>query len=127
MGALAFPFTIDSTGAVSFARDRVRQAQDQIVNCLTTGLNERVLRPAFGGDVRSQVFEALDDLAVQDLQQQVRQALSDHVSAANVVDIEVRLTENQLRVGVFFTLSEEIDGQVYVATVTNGITSEETF
>jgi phage baseplate assembly protein W len=55
--AIAFPFSIDSSGGISFTSDDAVIWEDRVRCVLFTHLTERVMRPDFGTKLASLTFE----------------------------------------------------------------------
>ena len=55
--AISLPFSFNSTGAVSYTQDEKKIWQDRVVMVLMTKLEERIMRPTFGSEVATSVFE----------------------------------------------------------------------
>ncbi len=55
--AITLPFSFDSSGAVAYTQDEKKIWQDRVVLVLMTRLNERVMRPTFGSEVKDSLFE----------------------------------------------------------------------
>lgn len=55
--AMSLPFSFDSAGSVSYTTDEKKIWQDRVVIVVMTRLNERVMRPTFGSEASSSLFE----------------------------------------------------------------------
>jgi phage baseplate assembly protein W len=128
MAALVFPFTVDDAGAVGLVRDEVREARNEIVNCLMTTKRERPMRPMYGGDVHSFLFDVIDDDTVGEMKVVMGTALADDVPTVRITGLDVTpssLGESTLEVVVYFSLAQDIDGETYAATITiDGVVTE---
>lgn len=58
--AMSLPFSFDSAGLVNHTSDESKIWQDRITIVLMTYIGERVMRPSFGSQVPSHVFENLE-------------------------------------------------------------------
>lgn len=59
--AIALPFSIDSYGKVTQTTEQSKIWADKVRSVIGTGLRERVMRPSFGTDIPSLVFENQED------------------------------------------------------------------
>jgi phage baseplate assembly protein W len=59
--AIALPFSIDPYGKVTQTTDQTKIWADKVRSVIGTALKERVMRPTFGTDIPSAVFENQED------------------------------------------------------------------
>lgn len=59
--AISLPFSIDPYGKVSQTTDQSKIWADKVRSVIGTALKERVMRPTFGTDIPSAVFENQED------------------------------------------------------------------
>lgn len=59
--AIALPFSIDPYGKVSQTTDQSKIWADKVRSVIGTALKERVMRPTFGTDIPSAVYENQED------------------------------------------------------------------
>lgn len=78
--ALSLPFSIDSFGKVSDTSDFKKIWADRVRSVIGTALRERVMRPDFGTDIPSSVFETTEDADVQ-IKAEVINAFNDQLQA----------------------------------------------
>ena len=66
--AIALPFSIDPYGKVSQTKEQSKIWADKVRSVIGTALKERVMRPLFGTDISSSVYEGQDfaELSVKD-------------------------------------------------------------
>lgn len=119
--SLAFPF---QQGAASFPRAaNDNEAIDaSIIQILTTGKKERVMRPTFGCDAFALVFESDTDLFRLDVEREVRMSLTQWEPRISVDGVEVSanpVTEpGQLLITVLYTnLLTGVAGAVTVGSL----------
>ena len=55
--AISLPFSFNAAGEISYTTDLKKIIQDRVVLAVMTKLDERVMRPNFGSDVYSSLFE----------------------------------------------------------------------
>lgn len=59
--AISLPFSIDPYGKVAKTTDQTKIWADKVRSVIGTALKERVMRPTFGTDIPSAVFENQED------------------------------------------------------------------
>ena len=59
--AIVLPFSIDESGSVYSSSDPKKIWQSRVIAAVMTQFGERVFRPRYGGDIKSAVFENLDE------------------------------------------------------------------
>jgi phage baseplate assembly protein W len=59
--AISLPFSIDPYGKVAQTTDQTKIWADKVRSVIGTALRERVMRPTFGTDIPSAVFENQED------------------------------------------------------------------
>jgi phage baseplate assembly protein W len=67
-------------------------AEQKIVDVLTTGKFERVMRHRYGSDIRRLLFDQLDSLSLADFIIDARQDAADAISRVSILDIRVSPT-----------------------------------
>lgn len=55
--AISLPFSFDSSGAVGYTSDEAKIWQDRVVLMLMTRLGERIMRPTYGSEIQTYLFE----------------------------------------------------------------------
>jgi phage baseplate assembly protein W len=63
--AIALPFSINSFGKITDTTESKKIWADRVRSVVGTALRERVMRPEFGTDVPSSVFETTEDADAQ--------------------------------------------------------------
>ncbi len=105
--SIRFPF---QQGVSTFPRqaDDDDAIRSSVIQILTTSKNERVMRPSFGVDSLSHLFEADSDANRAGLEREVRSALSTwepRISVDSVIVETNDITEpGQLLVSIFYTV-----------------------
>ena len=59
--AIALPFTINEFGSVSFTTSQEKIWADRVRAAVGTGVNERLMRPNYGVDVRAAVMDSTQE------------------------------------------------------------------
>ncbi|MDJ0784950.1 MAG: GPW/gp25 family protein [Desulfosarcinaceae bacterium] len=104
MNAIAFPYTIDSSGRTARS-DQIAHVREMITQILFTTPGERVNRPDFGSGLMQAVFAGNSDLLAGTIETATQAALQrwlDHV--IDVDTVRVASQDAILRVHVAYTL-----------------------
>lgn len=72
-----------------------RLIMNDIKQLLLTKKRERVHRPTFGTDIRSLVFENVNDSDISDLETQVREAIETYESRVNLDSVIISLKDSK--------------------------------
>lgn len=98
--AITLPFEFDGNGRVGTTTDIRKILQDRVLLVVMSLLNERVMRPDFGTDVRGSAFENLND-AETIIKTQVETGVSKWLPYLNIIGIETFLdSDNNLNVDI---------------------------
>ena len=73
---IATPFRIGQDGGVAYVTSDKDRASQHINAIATTNHNERVMRPGYGADIASQLFEPADPLMMREIVENVREAVT---------------------------------------------------
>ena len=84
--AISLPFSFNSSGSVSYTEDIRKIWQDRVVLVVMTRLREKVMRPAFGSEAGSVVFENLTDAMIS-IKQAINAAFSGWLKELTLVDV----------------------------------------
>lgn len=99
--AISLPFSFNQSGAISYTTDEKKIWTDRVVLTLMTRLNERVMRPTFGSEVPSSVFETMDGARVL-IQKSVSAAFSRWLPTLVLVGVEVQEIDGELIADITF-------------------------
>lgn len=86
--AISLPFSFDSSGAVSYTSDPKKIWQDRVVLVVMTRLNERVMRPTFGSQSSSSLFESYGS-ATGLLKDTIATAFSNWLKELTLINVSV--------------------------------------
>jgi phage baseplate assembly protein W len=86
--AISLPFSFDSSGALSYTTDEKKIWQDRVVLVVMTRLTERVMRPTFGTDAGSSVFES-ETTAESTIKQAVASGFSQWLKPLTLTNVTV--------------------------------------
>lgn len=84
MRALTFPFSLAPGGKVGETLDYAQIVRGQVIDALMTNLGERVMRPRYGCDIQSAIFDPSDELVRRDAAGQIKFRLEQLVTRAIV-------------------------------------------
>lgn len=93
MKAISLPFSFDSDGRVSSTQDFKKIVQDRVVLVVMTAINERVMRPNFGTNVRNAIFENVNN-ALSIIKQEVEVGFSNWLSYLYVISVDGYLDQD---------------------------------
>jgi phage baseplate assembly protein W len=100
--AVALPFSINEFGSVSFTSSQEKIWADRVRVAVGTGINERVMRPNYGVDVRAAVMSSTEE-AEELIKQEVRRAFSRDLPLLLLESIETNFDVNTNAVNVEIT------------------------
>jgi hypothetical protein len=88
MKSIKIPFSF-SDGGVAFTDDILQITQQKIVDVLTTSPGERAINTGYGADIRSLLYEPIDNLVFEDFKNDALDAINETLDSGRVVDISV--------------------------------------
>jgi len=77
MKALQYPFGLSPTGSIAVVTTYPELVKNQLIDILMTNFLERAMRPNYGSDLRSALFDPTDVLARGDAAKLVAQRIND--------------------------------------------------
>lgn len=86
---IAFPFAVDRTGGIAFAASEVDVARQHIVSAVGTQPGERVMRPQYGCDTMSHLFDPNDAVTGGLLEAEIRQAVGELVPEVTLTEVAI--------------------------------------
>lgn len=79
-----------------------RLIRNDLLQLLLTAPGERVMRPDFGSQLRPTLFELIDQITIDELEDSIRNAIERFEPRVKVADIRIRETDdNRLDIKVF--------------------------
>lgn len=108
--AIALPFSFNQSGAVAYTIDEKKIWTDRVVLVLMTKLNERVMRPTFGSEVPSSVFETISGAKTL-IQKSVASAFSRWLPSLELISVELTEENGELLADITYRYSPEGDEQ----------------
>lgn len=88
MKALDFPFRFVG-GKIATTDNYTRIVRNQIIDSVMTNYQERIMRPDYGADIQSMVFEQSDDLRRKDANVVIMERLSIMVPRAVIESVDI--------------------------------------
>lgn len=84
--AISLPFSFDSSGGIGYTIDEKKIWQDRVVLVVMTGLEERIMIPSFGTNVKKTVFESIND-ALSLIKQEISYGFATWLKQLSLVDV----------------------------------------
>lgn len=95
MKTINIPFKFEEGGVLSTSSvDNV--VKQQIVNYLMTTVGERVMNPAYGGNLQTLAFEINDPLVLMDYKTDILEEVNANLTFGKVLDIGISETTNDV-------------------------------
>lgn len=94
MKSIKIPFQFDG-GRVASVSTSDAVARQKIVDVLTTGAFERVMRHRYGTRTNSLLFEPIDDLEFADFKVDAIQTMNEVLSRVQILDLQIANTNPQ--------------------------------
>jgi phage baseplate assembly protein W len=109
--AITLPFTIGPNG-VNKTEDYSKIWKDRVYGVVLTSFNERVMAPTFGTQVKSSLFENIDD-AMAAIRQSIQIGFSKWLSSLTLNSVIGSLDANEgnLNIEVLYSIPGTIDEQ----------------
>ena len=95
MKALQYPFSLSPTGSIAVATTYPNLVKNQLIDALMTNFLERPMRPNYGSDLRSALFDPTDILERSDAAQVVAKRLDACVPRVILVSLKFVLDDSQ--------------------------------
>jgi phage baseplate assembly protein W len=101
--AISLPFSFDASGAVAFTSDEAKVWQDRVVLMLMTRLGERIMRPTYGSEIQTYLFEN-DEGAAASIRKSVSAAFSKWLPQLQLLKVDAYSdkTDGYLMIEVFY-------------------------
>lgn len=119
MKAISFPFTLDPFGKTSSTTDQRKIYQDRVLTLLSTAVGERPMRPTYGTNIATAMFENQGNVekAIND---SVRSAISKWIPEVTVNDVIIKgfLDTGAVTVELNVTLPDFIEDSITVVSTT---------
>ncbi len=91
--AIDFPFRIGAGGLVT-TKDYERIVRAQVIDAVTTNYRERVMRPEYGADIQSLLFDPSDELRRSDASSVISARIAQMVPKVQVASVSIEPDKN---------------------------------
>jgi len=119
MKAISFPFTLDPFGKTASTTDQRKIYQDRVLTLLSTAVGERPMRPTYGTNIATAMFENQGNVekAINDA---IRSAISKWIPELTVNNIFLKgfLDTGAVNVELNVSLPDFIEDNITVVTTT---------
>lgn len=117
--AISLPFAFDADGRIGSTSDFKKILQDRVVLVVMTSIGERVMRPVYGTNVRSSVFENTKD-AITIIKNEVAIGFSTFLPYLYLVNVDISVdVDNVLNVTINYKYGDSANTEtVTVKTAT---------
>jgi phage baseplate assembly protein W len=119
MKAISFPFTLDPFGKTASTTDQRKIYQDRVLTLLSTAVGERPMRPTYGTNIATAMFENQGNIekAINDA---IRSAISKWIPELTVNNIFLKgfLDTGAVTVELNVSLPDFIEDNITVVTTT---------
>lgn len=102
------PFDVSHTGRIAMAEEEYDVANQYIKTLLLTRLGERIMRPRYGSRVRDHVFEPIDEVMLQSIEGEIRDAIRIWEPAIEIRRIDFEDYGSLVEVDVQYNLGSTI-------------------
>lgn len=89
------PFQIGPDGGIRYTDDPAVAKGQHLRTIICTRLGERIMRPNYGTRLYDRLFEPADDYTTQDIESEVRKAVSTEEPDVELVAVEVTVGEEE--------------------------------
>ena len=123
---MSIPFQFNAAGGVAYETSLTRIYGDHIKMIVMTALNERAMRPDYGSQTRTYLFENADDTLAQELATRLQDALErwePNVQIVHVRPIMHAVTEGILEIEVAFRVPPSSTINTVTSQVVSGVES----
>ena len=122
---LSFPLRKDSNNDFRLTKNSLEQSRHNLRNLLLTQVGERVGQPEFGSRLRELCFEQQNDELPENIEKEVRRAVSEWLDYINIQNVETLTEEgdlNQIYVKIDYstTLNPNTINQITIDASTGG-------
>ena len=108
VAGIAFPLSNTGTGGIFTANEGIKSIRDGIIQMLLTSRGERVMRPDYGGNLRTSVFEQNDPLLAEALKSNISENISVYEPRVVVKALEVTQKDNELKILIKMSLKDDL-------------------
>lgn len=112
--SIALPFRFNEAGAVDVTPMETKTWSDRVISALMTKPSERLMRPTYGSNIQSAVFET-ESMAIEIAKREVPAVFAKWLPDLTLIDVNVaidsaELAENTLVISVEYLLPNKQKG-----------------
>jgi phage baseplate assembly protein W len=100
--AVSLPFSINEFGSVAFTTSQERIWADRVRSAVGTGVNERLMRPNYGVDIRGAVMES-SETAEELIKREVELAFTRDLTLLRLESVDTKFDPSESSVQVEIT------------------------
>jgi phage baseplate assembly protein W len=117
--AISLPFSLSESYGISFTTNQNKIYKDRVFLAVMTGLDERVMRPNYGTQVKTAIFEN-EAIAIPIVDATVREAFSQWLPSLVLQDLYIELDLNTmyLNITINYKLPNETTDEININTGT---------
>ena len=117
--AISLPFSLSESYGISFTTNQNKIYKDRVFLAVMTGLNERVMRPNYGTQIKTAIFEN-EAIAIPIVDATVREAFSQWLPSLVLQDLYIELDLNtmHLNITINYKLPNETTDEININTGT---------
>lgn len=93
MPSIRVPFSLSSSGRINTTSSVEKIVEQQIIDVLTTGKRERVMRPTYGAGANQLLFEPVDALVYSEFKTDAIPEINRNLSTGYVSNLSVKPLE----------------------------------
>jgi phage baseplate assembly protein W len=117
--AISLPFSLSESYGISFTTNQNKIYKDRVFLAVMTGLDERVMRPNYGTQIKTAIFEN-EAIAIPIVDATVREAFSQWLPSLVLEDLYIELDLNtmHLNITINYKLPNETTDEININTGT---------
>lgn len=126
--SLSIPFNVTG-GRIGATTSNKQIVEQKIINVLTTGKLERIMRPLYGAGVQALLFGNIDDLVAVDFKTDAAQEMADNITGLTLIDVAVESTavDSEAKLTVYYrTPLSDIQSTSFIVVVPDLLDEEST-
>jgi hypothetical protein len=101
--AILYPFTIGPDGKIKETTNYDQIVRGQVIDAVMTNQGERVMRPRYGCDIQSSLFDPTDELVRKDAAALIKNRLSSLVPRAYIREVSISIDDSTTRSASVFS------------------------
>jgi phage baseplate assembly protein W len=119
MKSISFPFTLDAFGKVTSTTDQAKIYQDKVLTLLSTAIGERPMRPTYGTNIATAMFENQGKVE-KAINQAIRTAISTWIPELTVEKVIFKgfLDTGAVTVELNITLPDFVETNITIVSTT---------